>query len=226
MLAIAQSTIPLTKSVRRLSKSSSCRPTKPVGRLSKSSSHRPVSNRLPITPRLCPPKASKTPSPLTNDVGQVANLSRLLSSLRPDSPRAPAGPAPAERLIGHYSISPHSPHAPAGPAPAVRMIGHYSHMQQFIPSPIPCNKNSTSKNPFFPKKTQQPPSSRYLICDKNPFHQTERQIAARRKTPHQFALAPRKCSTIHPQQFARGPVITGTSRPHIGQKFSPKRNKN
>jgi hypothetical protein len=56
MLAIAQSTIPLTKF---------------VGRLFKSSHYRLVPNRQPTTPRLLPTEVSKTPIALTNQTSSI-----------------------------------------------------------------------------------------------------------------------------------------------------------
>jgi hypothetical protein len=81
------------------------------------------------------------------------------------------------------------------------------------------HKKSTYKIPYFPRKNANPPSLMDLKTAKTHSPKTEQQIPIPRKTPIQTAFMPEKCSTIHPQQFPRGPVKSDTSSPRIVQKF-------
>jgi hypothetical protein len=94
--------------------------------------------------------------------------------------------------------------------------------RQFHPSPNPSGKNSTPPSPVFPEKNSTPSCSRYLKTSKTRSHETEQKIGTRRKTPVQTNSIPQKCSTIRAQQFPRGPVNSGTSRPPLVQIFNPK----
>ncbi|MBN2579791.1 MAG: hypothetical protein JXB10_12450, partial [Pirellulales bacterium] len=55
---------------------------------------------------------------------------------------------------------------------------------------------------------------------------TEQKNAGYRKIQNQNDFTPEKCSTIRAQQFPRGTVKSGTSRPRIVQQFKPKSHNN
>jgi hypothetical protein len=141
--------------------------------------------------------------PLTKSVGRVSNSSAFSGPMR----KSACVPRPA--------------------CPAVLKIRQCPpSMQQFAPVPNPSEKNPPRKTAYFPRVIQKPPCPRYLKCAKNPRRKTVQKISKSRKTPCKTALAPQKCSTIHPQQFPRDPVNSGPSRPHIVQKVSPKMSNN
>jgi hypothetical protein len=91
-----------------------------------------------------------------------------------------------------------------------------------IPPQIPATKTPPRKPPYFPGKNTKPPWNVELLTSITRSGKTGQKIAKHRKIPVQTGIMPQKCSTIHPQQFTCGPVISGTSRPHLVQIFSPK----
>jgi hypothetical protein len=84
----------------------------------------------------------------------------------------------------------------------------------------------TPENPRFSGIIRKTPPILRGTSVKTHFPKSEQKNRPHRKTPCETAPAPKKCSTIHPQQFECGPAKTGTSRPPIVQLFSPKTRNN
>jgi hypothetical protein len=153
---------------------------------------------------------AQSPSPLTKSVGRISKLSYRIKHLG----RTIFPTRPLFRNQWGYPLA------------CRRLRQCLANTQQFNPSPNPSGKNSTSKNPIFPEKNQNPPEFMGLKTSKSHSGGTGQKISRHRKTPAQTYSLPQKCSTIHPQQFPRGSVYSGTSRPPLVQLFDPKTRNN